>query len=101
MAIQEITIDMSLLADDIAVLEENVAALREQMALVFQDINDLDAMWDGPANAEFNAQFNADYASMEAMCKTFDTIIESYAFANKEYNTCENSVHDIVAAIKI
>ena len=101
MTIQEITVDMSMLAIDIGVLQENVALLRSQMQEMFQEITELDTMWDGPANDAFNAQFQADYTVMENLCKTFDSMIECYEFANKEYNSCENSVHDIVAAISI
>ena len=101
MAVQEITIDMTLQASDIQSLQENVALLRSQMQEMYNEITELDAMWDGPANDAFNQQFQQDYATMENMCKTFDSIIDCFEFANKEYNSCENSVFDIVKSISI
>jgi len=101
MAAQEITVDMTQLASDIGILQETVAALRSQMQEMFDNIVELDAMWEGSANAAFNVQFRSDYENMESMCKTFDSIIECLEYANKEYNSCENAVYDIVAAVSI
>jgi len=101
MAIREIAVDMARLRADIGELRDVVARLRGQMREMFADIAALDQMWEGPANAEFVRQFRSDYEAMEAMCKTIDTIIACYAFAEKEYTNCEGNVYDIVAAISI
>lgn len=101
MAIQEITVDMGQLASGISNMTELVTLLRNQMKEVFNHMTELDAMWDGVANDAFNQQFQIDNEAMEQLCKTFDSIIEHYTTADKEYNNCEDAVHDIVAAISI
>ena len=59
MAVNEIEMNTSTLAGDIESLEGLVNSLRSQMKKMFQSVEELDAMWDGPANAAFNQQFKA------------------------------------------
>lgn len=101
MEIQEITVDMSLLNTDIGELDDALGQLRNHLNGVFTDIQELDMMWDGPANTEFQKQFTNDHQNMENMCETIKSIIENYRNANKEYTSCENSVYDAVASINI
>ncbi len=101
MAIQEISVNMTDLGSCVSTLEEKVQGLRNEMQKIFQEITELDAMWDGPANTEFNTQFQADREAMDNLLKTFDTIVGNYDFANKEYIKCEDEVHNIVSSIAI
>lgn len=101
MSFNEITVNTSTLASDITALKGALAHAREQMKKMFDSVNELDAMWDGPANDEFKRQFGVDYENAEAMCKTVDALIQSMEFAKEKYDRCDDEVAGIVAAITI
>lgn len=101
MRFNEITVNTSTLASDITALKSALAHTREQMKKMFDNVNELDAMWDGPANDEFKRQFGVDYENAEAMCKTVDALIQSMEFAKGQYDRCDAEVEGIVAAITI
>lgn len=101
MAIKEIAVNTSTLTNDIYALQNALASARAQLDGMFNQVAELDAMWDGPANQEFNQQFGNDYENAKNLCKTVDSIIECMGFARDQYNTCENEVNGIVSAITI
>ena len=98
---KEISVNTDSLAKDIETLKENLNAIKKDLGNMYDRVRVLDAGWDGPANAEFNKQFDADRKNMEAVCKTVEKIIQNLEYARKEYDSCEKSVESIVAAIKI
>lgn len=98
---KEITVDTGLLKTDIDTMNTSLSQLRKLMEDVFADIKQLDTMWDGPANAEFNRQFAMDYQTMKDQCDTIEDMIDHYDFADKEYVKCENEVDAIVKSIRI
>ncbi|MCI9102649.1 MAG: WXG100 family type VII secretion target [Lachnospiraceae bacterium] len=101
MAVNEIEMNTSTLAGDIESLEGLVNSLRSQMKKMFQSVEELDAMWDGPANAAFNQQFKADYKTCEEMCKTLTELIGSLRHAGEEYDKCEQNIDSMIRSIPI
>lgn len=101
MAIKEIAVNTSTLSNDINALQSALASARAQLDNMFNQVAELDTMWDGPANAEFNRQFGNDYENAKNLCKTIESIIECMKFARDQYNSCENEVNSIVSAIMI
>jgi len=101
MAAQEITVDTGILSADIEELKSALASARTQADEMFTQVAELDAMWDGPANAEFIRQFNNDYENTKNLCNTVDSIIKCMEYARDQYNICENEVNGIVAAISV
>lgn len=101
MAVKEIAVDTSALYGDIQELREALSAVRSQLSDMFGQIAELDAMWDGPANAEFDRQFGMDHENAENMCKTVESLIECMEYARNQYNSCENEVNDIVSVIRV
>ena len=98
---KEISVNTDSLAKDIETLKENLNAIKKDLGNMYDRVRVLDAGWDGPANEEFNKQFDADRKNMEAVCKTVEKIIQNLEYARKEYDSCEKSVGSIVAAIKV
>jgi len=96
-----IEVNTSTLAADTDDIENAVKAIRADMTQMFQEITELNTMWDGKANAAFTTQFVSDKEAMEELCKNIDSLVESLRFAKTEYDKCENQVHSTVAAIKI
>lgn len=101
MAFKEIAVNTSTLASDISELQTTLASAKAQLDDMFNQVVELDAMWDGPANEEFNRQFGNDYENAKNLCKTIESLIECMKFARDQYNICENEINDIVSAITI
>lgn len=101
MANQEITINTDTLASDIAELNSALETARRTLSDMFTQIQELDAMWDGPANDEFNKQFANDHENAKGLCATVKSLIACMEYAREQYNSCENQVNGIVSAIRI
>lgn len=101
MANQEITVNTDTLASDITELTNRLTMARRMLADMFAQIQELDAMWDGPANNEFNRQFANDHENAKGLCQTVESLIACMEYAKEQYNSCENQVNGIVSAIHI
>lgn len=101
MAITEIEINTSTLGKDIESLETTVGQLEKQIEKMFGSIEELDKMWDGPANAAFTQQFQIDYQTCVEMCQILRELIDSLQHAKEEYEKCEQSVDGLIRSIQI
>lgn len=101
MANQEIAVNTGTLASDIAELNSALKTAEKALNDMFTQIQELDAMWDGPANDEFNRQFANDHENARGMCATVQSLIACMEYAREQYDSCENQVNDIVSAISI
>lgn len=101
MANQEIAVNTDTLAADIGELRTALGEARQALDDMFAQIQELDTMWDGPANEEFNRQFGNDHENAKEMCATVQSLIECMEYAKEEYNNCENQVNGIVSAISV
>ena len=98
---QEISINTSTLSGDIDKLQQQLNIIRNDLSKMYQAVHTLDTMWDGPANAAFNMQFNKDKNDMTELCNTVQRIIDCMEYAKKEYNSCEGEVSGIIDSIAI
>lgn len=98
---QEIAVNTSTLASDIADLQDALVNARKQLQDMFEQVEELDAMWDGPANEEFRKQFVNDHENAQELCVTVESIIQCMQYAREQYDLCENDVNGIIAAINI
>ncbi|MDO5415634.1 MAG: WXG100 family type VII secretion target [Lachnospiraceae bacterium] len=101
MAINEIEMNTTTLAGDIETLELTVTQLEKQMKKMFGFIDELDKMWDGPANQAFNQQFQADYRTCEEMCRVLRELIGCLKHARQEYDKCEQNIDSMIRSIPI
>lgn len=101
MAINEIAVNTSTLSGDINELRTALSNVRAQLKEMFQQVAELDTMWDGPANEEFNRQFRNDYENAGKLCVTIDSLLTCMEFAKSQYDACENEVNSIISAIRI
>ncbi len=97
----EIAINTGTLKDDIDLMQTELTQIRNELDNMFNAIQALDTTWKGPANIAFNQQFNIDRQQMKDMCDIIQKIINCLNYANGEYNTCDNEVSEIVAAIQV
>lgn len=96
-----IEVDTQLLQRDENSLNEKLGVVRKSLERVYGQMEELDAMWDGPANEAFRQQFAQDREQFEAICKEVQELINSVGHACKEYNRCEAQVKAAVSAISI
>jgi uncharacterized protein YukE len=101
MAVKEIAVDTSTLNTDIGELTTALDSAKKQLEDMFTQMTELDTMWDGPANEEFNKQFQLDYANTNSLFDTIASLIECMEYARDQYNSCENEVSSLVNSIKI
>lgn len=101
MAGREITVNTSTLTGDISELRTTLSAAKTQLDDMFNQVAELDTMWDGPANQEFNRQFGNDYENAKNLCATIESLIACMEFAREQYSLCESEVNSIVSAIVI
>ena len=101
MAITIIETDTSAMARDIEQLEERLRQLESHMKKMFTSVQELDAMWDGPSNEEFNRQFQQDYRMCEEMCGILRELIGSLRHARTEYEKCEQNVDGMIRSLRI
>jgi uncharacterized protein YukE len=101
MAIKEIAIDTSTLNTDIGELQTALDSAKMQLEDMYTQMTELDTMWDGPANEEFNIQFKLDYTNTKSLFETIASLIECMEYARDQYNSCENEVGSLVNSIRI
>lgn len=101
MAITIIEVNTATMARDIEALENRLRETEKHMKSMFTSIKELDSMWDGPSNAEFNRQFQLDYLLCEEMCSILRELINSLRHAKSQYEICERAVESTIQAMRI
>lgn len=101
MAIDYIQINTGSLGNTINEMNRHIEELKGYMNQVYQEIQELDGMWDGEANLAFNHQFMTDHQAFLEMCDDLKAYTESLECAKNEYNKCENNVAEIVRSLRI
>ena len=96
----EITVDTGYLNTEITEMRDALAKVRNGMNNVYNQVAELDTMWTGPANDEFNRQFNKDKSMLEELCNIIDQIISSMDNSRHEYDICEGDVRQIIAELR-
>ncbi len=99
MASKEIDINTESLSKDIESLQITLNSVKEEMRDVFTKIQELDMMWDGPANQEFMKQFGADSTFMTELCSTIQALLECMEYARKQYDSCDDAVRSMISSI--
>lgn len=94
-----IEISTQILDGDAAKMLEELQIIRNEMKNMFEEVNELNTMWEGPANSAFTGQFTLDYQTLTDICSSVDKYIECMGYASKEYTKCENSIGSAIAAI--
>lgn len=101
MAINEIEVNTSLMSADTEKLRTTVAQIQTNLGGMFESVNELDQMWDGPANEAFNRQFRMDHDTCRDLCKILLNLIESIEHARNEYDKCEAAIHSLINSIHL
>ncbi len=96
-----ININIGTLANDIDSMQIELEGLRTSMKNAFDSVNELDQMWNGPANDAFNQAFLTDEQLMNDMCEIIQGLIGYMENARDEYRKCESLVSAEIDSIRI
>lgn len=96
----KIAVNTYTLASDIESLQTELNMIKNDMDKMYDSVRLLDSMWDGPANAAFNEQFNNDQVEMMSFCETIQKVIDSVEYARKEYDNCEMQIGSKISSFK-
>jgi len=99
--VSRIEINTEMLGNTISDMSIGITQLYSHIKEIYEDIKELDNMWDGSANQVFYIQFEKDRAKLLNICGNLETYIDKMQYAKDEYNKCENAVAHIVDTIWI
>lgn len=101
MTVNGIVINTKCLNKDRFDMNLKLIIIKNNMNDMFESIRELDTMWEGTAKSEFTNQFNIDYATLKDICKSIKEFMDCMKYASEEYTRCENTVNDLIDAIKL
>lgn len=101
MSIQVIEVNTDTLQSDINDMRASLAKVKSKTESMFEDINALNGMWEGPAHETFIQQFTADYRRMKELQDAIGKLIDNMQYADKEYISCESGIQSIINTIRI
>lgn len=101
MQIKYIQIDTGLLKRTISDMKADIENMKKDMAGIYQDIHELDTMWEGPAKSIFNSQFETDRQEFMQICNELVGYVDKMVYATDEYNKCESRVNEIINSIRV
>ena len=96
-----IEVNTSTLKSDVATIEEELQKISTAAERLLQTLHELESMWDGNAKQAFSAAVNSDIAQLKELVKAMHGFTGKTGEAREEYDKCENTVAQIVAAIRV
>ena len=94
-------VDVSLLAGGKRDLEEDVRRIGQLIAQVSEETEELNQMWSGTKQQSFQKTAAADKEKLNEIFLDMKKIIEDMDAAQREYESCEETVSDIIRAIRV
>lgn len=90
-----------ILSSDIRRLQGQLDSARSHLKQLNQQMEQLNHMWKGPANAMMRQRFQQDFETITSLCGFIEQMINKLESARRAYETCEANVSDTVSAIHI
>ncbi len=101
MSVNFIEIHTDRLEQDMDVLKDSMERSKQCLTEVSDIVRTLDGQWEGAANSRFNQEIISDLNFLGEVLKEAADLLECLGFADEKYVECENSVADIIAAVRI
>ncbi|MCR4640696.1 MAG: WXG100 family type VII secretion target [Lachnospiraceae bacterium] len=98
---REIAVNTSQLQKEVDTMENALKLLKTRIDEAYQEVNELDKLWDGPDNKAFQESFRRDQAKMTEIYEALKSLVASMSMSRVEYEKCEADVKSIVDNIKI
>ena len=86
---------------DTEVLRGDIEKARQEMEALTELVASLHVHWEGAAAGVFGQRFAEGMTAFGDSLKELASFAESLGFASEKYVECENSVADIIAAVRM
>jgi len=96
-----IEVDTAQLGRDIQQLQSTLRQTREHIETLRARMDEMNEMWEGPANRTMRQRFQRDHAQMLALCGSVESLLQTLESIRQAYDTCENNVRGVVDALRI
>lgn len=100
-AISLIEINTDQLSSDIKRLRTVLNRTRDHIKQLRAKMDDMNTMWEGPANLAMRQRFQGDYEKMLALCSSLEELIQILESIRQAYDTCESNVRSAVDALRV
>ena len=84
---------------DIQNMQGQLGTLQQAVRQVYGCLDELNTMWEGPANRAFRTQTSNDHAVCVEMLETIGDLIECMEYAKEQYDMCHDAVNDKINSI--
>ncbi|MBS6395828.1 MAG: hypothetical protein KH452_01570 [Clostridiales bacterium] len=101
MGVSYIEMHSNRLEQDMDMLKACMERSRQCLTEVSDIVTALDGQWEGASNSRFNQSIIEDLNFLGEVIEKVADLLECLGYADKEYVECENSVADIIAAVRI
>ena len=82
--------------NDISTLSDSLNNAKTEAKAIYEGVEALNGMWDGPANDSFAGQFRSDFQIEEKCINEMIDYIQLLTEDHKRYVDCENCVYEMV-----
>lgn len=96
-----IEVNTTTLKSDVDTISVELQKISSDADRLMQALRELESMWDGTAKQAFSAAVSGDIVQLKELVKTLNDFTRKTSEAREEYDKCENSVAQIVAAIRV
>ena len=97
----EIAVDTDMMHNSVRDLHDALDKMKAEIESLFLEIEEFTGMWDGPVHKDFLKQIWQDKQKMKEFENAAERLVEYMEYAEKEYQSCENTVSSIVHTIQI
>ncbi len=94
-----INVDTDRLKRDVESMLEELEVAKMQIKNLYDSVQVLNGMWDGPANDEFTKQFTADYMNVTGNLEDIKKYIDGLDNCRSSYDECDNTVGQIIGTM--
>lgn len=82
-------------------IQEELSGIYKAVEELGDEMQSLAATWEGPAWQTFQSQVASDIENMQRINEKIAEFISHMEYAEKEYESCDNQVQDLIARIRI
>lgn len=97
----QMKINTSSLSRDAGQVDMYIRKMKSEMGKMKSSVADMDRMWDGPGSEAFKKAFQDDMNDLETIIRNLEQAYKYEVNAKKQYESCENKVHELVSGIRI
>lgn len=101
MLVELIEVNTQSLAAEREDMEGQINAVKKNVQMICEEIEELSAMWEGPAKAAFQSQLKGDFHKLTEFCASVAEYIAHIGMAADEYQKCEHKVAEVIAAVNV